>query len=437
MVLVGSRSVALISLLFLTAGTALAAIFPDVPENHVYREPIEMLVGAEVINGNPDGNFYPARSVNRAEMLKMLYKATGKQPNPSNRGCFPDVESGSWYEIYVCDAASNRYVAGYADGTFRPGNEVNRVESLKMIAEVFGFEIPDISEDDREVVNFVDVSLSAWYTRYLYAMFRMGVLPIAGQTGARFYPDWPLLRGEAAAYIYNALRASVQVIPEGESGGDESQQQQQEVNEKRVEFPFTDVHAFNGKKPFSYLFDIEADQVGEFKIMLRGEQSGSATCRLYLLDEDGFSDEYYLGVTRGDTCVIRAALVQGNYQLQLQPSNADVSYDLSGEVSAGDGNDGFSQARPLLQDVSQTGVLSEGDIADWYTFSIGAEAEMTLEATNSVASSCIVYAASDVDLYGFSGPQCNTAYTYLPGTYYVGIVRKNLDGDVGYTVILR
>ena len=140
---------------------ALAAVFPDVPDSHLYREPIELLVGRAVINGNPDGNFYPETRVNRAEMLKMLYIAAGKIPESTHQRCFPDVIPGSWYEKYVCDAAFQGYVQGYSDGSFRPANTVNRVEAIKMIAEVFGISVSELSNEMRQVVKFVDVSVSA------------------------------------------------------------------------------------------------------------------------------------------------------------------------------------------------------------------------------------------------------------------------------------
>ncbi|HBU09588.1 MAG TPA: hypothetical protein DEB30_02180, partial [Candidatus Peribacter riflensis] len=94
---------------------------------------------------------------NRAEMLKMLYKATGKTPDSTSRACFSDVERLSWYESYVCDAAAHHYVEGYSNGTFRPANPVNRVEALKMITQVIGIPVEEIGEEARQVVKFVDV----------------------------------------------------------------------------------------------------------------------------------------------------------------------------------------------------------------------------------------------------------------------------------------
>jgi hypothetical protein len=106
------------------------------------------------------------------------------------------------YESYVCDAASKEhgFVQGYPDGKFRPDGPVSRTEALKMIFEVMELPAPSISESDRDVIKFVDISVAAWYTKYLYAAFAEGMLPIPGQTGSHFYPDRGLTRGEMAAY---------------------------------------------------------------------------------------------------------------------------------------------------------------------------------------------------------------------------------------------
>jgi len=431
---------------------ALASVFPDVPDDHIYREAIEMLVGAEVINGNPDGNFYPNRAVNRAEMLKMLYKAKGKIPDPTSQGCFPDVESGGWYETFVCDAAANRYVQGYADGTFRPASLVNRVEAIKMIAEVFGIYIDEITEEDRDIVKFVDVSVAAWYTKYLYAAFSRGILPIEGQVGARFYPNWPLMRDEAAAYIFNALQ--VQLIEERQeaedlqesddtdtpqSDDDDTEQvEEPEPNSLDVEFPFSTSGKFNGKKVFTYRFEVLRAQTAAIKASLQSGQTGKISCRLYRLEEGGFSLRYYLGYQEGRKCYITAAVTPGSYQLELQPTIADSTFAITTEEILGDGNDGFSEADVIMVGLTKTSVLEPNDLQDWYRFTVGSERNMTLDYSNSAELTCIVYAMEDVDLYGFSGPQCGHSYLYPTGTYYVAIGRKTQKAATKtYTVQLR
>ena len=439
------------------ATAAVAATFPDVPTGHIFREPIEALVNSGIIDGNPDGNFYPERKVNRAEMLKMLYKASGKVPDAASTGCFTDVEKGSWYESYVCDAAAHHYVEGYSnDGTFRAANPVNRVESLKMITQVLGIDIPEMAGDAREIVKFVDVSTSAWYTKYLYAAYVKGILPIAGQETGRFYPDWPLLRGEAAAMIYNALNVALKqdrqesssssaqsVTSEGASSASaqstaSSVSSQVVATSSDTTFPIEASGKFIEKKSFSYTFTLDRNVVASTVVQLQSGQPGAVSCRLYLLVDQGFSFEYYLGFQEKGGCFMKTALRPGKYQLQLQPTSPNTTFSVSVKEETGDGNDGFREAQALLQTVARTGSLMPKDYQDWFTFTVAKEKDMQITVSDSTQLTCSIYSMSDVELSDFVGPQCNQHYLFPSGTYYVGVGRKSpSDAKQTYTILMQ
>ena len=454
-----SLILAAILLVPLLAGSALASIFPDVSDDHIHARAIEALVSAGVIGGNPDGTFDPATSVNRAAFLKMLYKAKGKEPDPTSVRCFKDIIPDSWYESFVCDAAANHYVDGYPDGNFRPAQAVKRVEALKMIMTVFDISVENVDAAAKEIVKFVDVSTSAWYTAYLYTAFTKAILPIAGQDGARFYPDKELLRSEAAAYIYNALNVELREMrkqsePESSSSQEEESSQsssssntvenEQSSSSVRAEdtsvsltFPFERSGKFTAKRPYAYTFDIDTPTTAYVEVDLN--TSGKVTCRLYLLSSSGFSDEYFLGHQEGSSCYIHAALNPGSYQLQLQPTVAGATFTATAAVKQGDGNDGFREAQRLFKRTPHTDVLGINDIQDWFSFVVTSEESMTLETTNALEGDCIVYAMKDVDLFGFSGPECGKSYSYPPGTYYVAISRKiaSKASRKTYTIQLR
>ena len=453
------RSITFLTLVALLSSvpTAHAAVFPDVPDGHMYQTAVEKLVSLGVINGNPDGSFYPDRSVNRAEMLKMLYLATDRTPDPDAAKCFPDVQPGSWYESYVCDAAlsNNRFVVGYADGTFRPAETVNRVEALKMIQEVYGFEIPELTEYTRDVVNFADISTSAWYTKYLFNAYDTGLLPIAGQSSSHFYPEAALLRGEAAAMIFNALSAGLRLEREEieeqlEEEEEEAAAAEEEAGEvfteqiKDVEFPFEDQGQFDGKKTFSYNFAVVEGGLVLTDVELAPGESGQVRCTLFRMEEDGNTYEYYIGSKWASKCTLLTQLEPGSYQLQLQPTAEDVGFSVSSGKSSeyGDGNDGFSNAI-TLSSAHYPGSLGVHNYADWYRFSVPVQGEdeegleMTVVLETESSLTCLVYPMADVDLYGFAGPQCNMRYAYPGGTYYIGIMRAADPGEhETYTVRL-
>lgn len=435
---------------------AAAAVFPDVPDDHLYREPIERLVGLKIINGNPDGRFSPSRSVNRAEMLTMLYRALGRTPDPAAANFFPDVVSGSWYESVVSDAAMQHYVEGYSDGTFRPQKEVNRVEALKMIMNMFHIPVGELTDQTRSIVKFVDVSLSAWYTKYLYAAFTNGILPIAGQIGPRFYPDAPLLRGEAAAYIFNALslmqpsedplmeQPSSEAATAGAQGATVTTRQGAKQTSslppptvKQVDFPFNDDGTFTAKRPNVYRFMLATAAVVDLNVRLTGGM-GEVTCRLFKLTDQGLSSEYYLGLQVKGMCKMRVALTAGSYQIDTQPTVADAPFALTTRPAKSDGNDGFSEAKILTKGTPRSAAMDVDDYADWYKFTVGMEASMQISLAADQSVTSFIYPMEDVDLYGFTGPVVNQKYTYPPGRYYVGVRRGDPGfGKQSYTIQLK
>lgn len=145
------KLITLLSVMAVLSSTVVfAGTFTDVDENQMYFDGIEFLATEGVISGNPDGSFAPERTLNRAELLKILVEATTKPAvfeAFANQNCFTDVASGEWYTQYVCYAKAQGWVVGYENGKFfRPAQAVNFVEALKMTLEAFEIEYPEDSE---------------------------------------------------------------------------------------------------------------------------------------------------------------------------------------------------------------------------------------------------------------------------------------------------
>lgn len=428
--------------LLIPASIALAAgVFPDVGDSHPFKGEIESLFRLGVVKGNPSGLFVPDRDINRAEFLKLLYTTMKKQPKTVSAKCFSDVEAGSWYESIVCDAAAkeNGYVQGYGDGTFRPGNSVSRTEALKMTFTVMGLNVADISATDKEVIKFVDISVSAWYSAYVSAGYKKGILPIYGFGGARFYPDKPLTRGEASAYIFNALKVKDTVAAAQSSSASKKAEETYVIND--VAFPFNYTDQFEKKKPIAYNFSLNAKTTVAITVGASGNTASNITCRLYLFEANDFSSEYYLGVQSENSCKILANVPPGKYQLQVQPEISGIPYFVNATNGSTDGNDGFMDAVSLTLGVDQAGTFdSSTDLFDWYTFKVDAARKGTLFFTSTEDLKCIIYTPSTVDQFGFTGPECGLQYSYQSGLYTVGIGRKagvDLSKKLEYSVKWR
>ncbi len=412
----------------------LAITFSDVPSSYPHKEAIEKLSDKGVIGGNPDGTFKPRDPVNRAAMLKMLYLAAGKSVSVPSKSCFPDVPSDAWYAPYVCDAVSRGHVKGYTDGKFWPSRPVSRSEALKLTIAVLG-----IAEQNpgASAHLYTDVAAGDWFSSYVRTALATKILPMPGQDGKLFYPTWPLERGEAAAYIWRSLNtassgssSSAGTSTQSSGSTRSSRSSVSSAPADRIlnmNIPFTDRQQFMEKKPVSYRFSVSSKVTVDITVD-NTDSSGGITCRLYELDADGFSSRYYIGVQESGDCFIRATLAPGNYQLQLQPLTANTNYVVDVKTGAPtDGNDGFSEAKTL--DIGRVRVeyLDGNDLMDFYSFRVVADAavteaggkKMTVTTTASPEVGCSIFPMSDVDLYGFTGPECNAEYLFPAGTYVV------------------
>jgi hypothetical protein len=200
-----------------------------------------------------------------------------------------------------------------------------------------------------------------------------------------------------------------------------------------VDAVFGDEGTFVKKAPALYRFPVKKT------ITLSVEMTtpdGKPTCRLYKLEKDGTSLEYYLGWSRAAKCSMRVTLTPGDYQLDLRPTTAGGTYTMKTKEVTGDSNDGFSQAK-LLDATPKLSILEIDDTADWYRFSLSAKKTMTIELTNSDRLSCFVYPLGDVDLYGFTQPECNKVFEYPAGSYVVAVTRGDSKEEQDFSIRMK
>ncbi len=107
-----------------------AARFQDT-SGHWAESYIDRASSMGITNGYTDGTFRPNTPVTRAEFAGMVNRTLGNYGTTSIT--YPDVRYGSWYYNDVAKAVAATYVAGYADGYFRPNDFITRQEVAVMI----------------------------------------------------------------------------------------------------------------------------------------------------------------------------------------------------------------------------------------------------------------------------------------------------------------
>jgi hypothetical protein len=136
-------------------GTEDEPLFTDMDVDDPYCSAIVWAQRTGVVGGYADGTFRPDNTVNRVEFLKIALEAAGVDTSSATEPSgFEDLDSDGWYIDYVRYAKEEGIVEGYEDGTFRPVQDVTVAEALKMGYETLGIETTDVED-------------GAWYARYL------------------------------------------------------------------------------------------------------------------------------------------------------------------------------------------------------------------------------------------------------------------------------
>lgn len=176
-------------------------LFTDLSFLDDHYESISSLVDMGVFEGYPDGSFNSDGVINRAELLKILIEAREISPDENTyKNCFPDVRD-EWYSKYVCYAEAQGWVAGYPDGTFRPGDTVNKVEALKILFNVYEEGLTEGATVSR--LSYPDLDTSAWYAIYVWKASSLGILEET--PGEDFNASDGRSRGDMAEELYRYL----------------------------------------------------------------------------------------------------------------------------------------------------------------------------------------------------------------------------------------
>lgn len=181
-----------------------AASFKDVPSTHPAYDAIEYLKSMGIVNGYADGTFQPAKSVNRAEALKLILTPVLPQDglNIYKKSPFTDVPEGSWFLPYVESArATLGIIAGPPEKTaFNPANPVQKAEFLKMFLLTQRIDVGGSYAELSKPLT-PDVGTADWHFPYMrYALASSMVL--VDEQGL-LYPGKNLTRGDIAQMIYH------------------------------------------------------------------------------------------------------------------------------------------------------------------------------------------------------------------------------------------
>ncbi len=152
----------------------------------------EALLENEIISGTANNQLNSNDTINRAELTKILLKASKQNLITPNQASFKDVNQAQWFFPYVETAASLNWLQGYPDGSFKPGNAINRAEIAKLINKATNTQTITVNSDN------------AWFEAEIRALATQNLLPYQ-VTENNFQASVNPTRAEVFEQIYRAF----------------------------------------------------------------------------------------------------------------------------------------------------------------------------------------------------------------------------------------
>lgn len=179
--------------------------FSDV-EGHWATGFIEGLVSRGVMSGFPNHTFAPEQPITRAEYASVIAK-TFDLPMRNTIHNFIDVKTDFWATPAIMKSAEMGFITGFPDGTFRPKQNLTKVEALVSI--VNGLKLIGTST---QVLNiYSDRVQIPSYAINAIATATQNLLVVNYPYTEQLEPLRNINRAEVAALIYQALLAGGQV----------------------------------------------------------------------------------------------------------------------------------------------------------------------------------------------------------------------------------
>ncbi|BAZ08101.1 S-layer homology domain-containing protein [Calothrix sp. NIES-3974] len=174
--------------------------FSDLPGH--WAEPfIRGLASLKLINGFADGSFKPDQPMNRAEYAVLITNAFNPAPkrNPSQ---FVDVPKKFWAHDAILKATAGGFVSGFSDRTFRPEQHVQRLQVI--VSLVSGLSLPPQPATNLASI-YKDIQSVPQNTHTAIATATHHRLVVNYPHPNQLLPQKPATRGEVAAFVYQAM----------------------------------------------------------------------------------------------------------------------------------------------------------------------------------------------------------------------------------------
>jgi parallel beta-helix repeat protein len=163
---------------------------------------ISALVSRGLISGFPDGTYKPEAPITRSQYAAILAK-TFDLPLKRSPIAFSDVPTGFWANAAIAKAYQMGFISGFPDGTFRPNQNLTRVQAIVSLVSGLGLlgGPPDnlmVLSDRAQIPDYATDEVSTALQRRIVVNY---------PTISQLDPLRDATRAEVAAFIFQSLVA--------------------------------------------------------------------------------------------------------------------------------------------------------------------------------------------------------------------------------------
>ena len=152
------------------------------------------------IIGYSDGTLQPYGTITRGEVATIFFRLLtddSREEYWSQVNDYTDCSSDLWCNNAISTLTNMGIIDGFSDGTFRPYAKITRAQFAKIAVGFF-----ETTREDYQGY-FTDVDIDAWYTEYVEAAARVGL--IEGFNDGTFRPNTNITRAQACVIVNRAL----------------------------------------------------------------------------------------------------------------------------------------------------------------------------------------------------------------------------------------
>ena len=144
-------------------GQSYAAGLSDIHAGDWYADTVGYAVQKGIVSGYPDGSFKPNQAITRAEFASIASRFA--ELTEEKDLTFSDLDASHWGYKAIRLAASNGWISGYPDNTFRPEQAITRAEVTSITNRMLNrsADLDWINAHNDAVIHFSDVSAGDWF----------------------------------------------------------------------------------------------------------------------------------------------------------------------------------------------------------------------------------------------------------------------------------